>query len=44
MPEQTTTSGIVIQDEAASYGFGVIEEITPFSKENEYKKGDVVLM
>ena len=44
MPEQTTTSGIVIQDEAASYGFGVIEEITPFSKENEYKKGDVVLI
>jgi co-chaperonin GroES (HSP10) len=44
IPEQTTTSGIIIQDEAASYGFGVIEAITPFSGETPYEKGAVVLI
>lgn len=45
VPEQTTTSGIIIQDESASYGFGVIDAITPYSMENpQYKVNDVVLI
>jgi len=44
VPEQTTTSGILLQDEAASYGFGVIEAITPYHEESNYKIGDIVLI
>jgi co-chaperonin GroES (HSP10) len=44
VPEQTTTSGIIIQDESASYGFGVIEAITPYGENAHYKIGDIVLV
>ena len=43
VPEQTTKSGVIIQDDAASYGFGVIDAINPDGG-REYDVGTIVLI
>ncbi len=44
VPEQTTKSGVIIQDDAASYGFGVIDAIHPHEGGRDYEVGTIVLI
>lgn len=45
-PEQTTSSGVIIQDDSASYNFGIVVAVHEHFKEEVYgfTEGDVVVV